>query len=132
MLSNTIVLLTFTFLAIIFALVIWICKRNASLIRQKELQIDKLKEQNTIARNEIEELRSGVLSIGSRLLEVEQMTQVLQEQQQQLNLVDPDSKLYSRAVKMVELGADLEEVMRECELPRAEAELLFSLHHNQS
>jgi len=29
---------------------------------------------------------------------------------------------------MVELGADLEEVIRECELPRAEAELLFSLH----
>ena len=29
---------------------------------------------------------------------------------------------------MVELGADLEEIIRECELPRAEAELLMSLH----
>ena len=28
----------------------------------------------------------------------------------------------------VELGADLEEIIRECELPRAEAELLMSLH----
>ncbi|MGY5449865.1 DUF2802 domain-containing protein [Agarivorans sp. MS3-6] len=42
---------------------------------------------------------------------------------------DPDSKLYTRAVKLVELGADLEEVMRECELPKAEAELLLSLRN---
>ena len=32
---------------------------------------------------------------------------------------------------MIELGADIEEVMRECELPRAEAELLFTLHQKE-
>lgn len=40
----------------------------------------------------------------------------------------PEDKLYRRALKMVELGADIEEVISECELPRAEAELLFSVH----
>lgn len=40
----------------------------------------------------------------------------------------PEDRLYRRALKMVELGADIEEVMNECELPRAEAELLFSVH----
>lgn len=40
----------------------------------------------------------------------------------------PEDKLYRRALKMVELGADIEEVMSECELPRAEAELLYSVH----
>ena len=41
---------------------------------------------------------------------------------------DPDSRFYTRAVKLVELGATLEEIMRECELPRAEAELLLNFH----
>jgi len=52
----------------------------------------------------------------------EEMT--TQEQQQQ----DPESRFYTRAVKLVELGASLEEIMRECELPRAEAELLLNFH----
>ena len=40
----------------------------------------------------------------------------------------PDAKIYSRAVKMIELGADIDEIMRECEIPKAEADLLLSLH----
>ena len=44
----------------------------------------------------------------------------------------PENKLYSRAVKMVELGADLHEIMTECELPKAEAELLISLHRHKN
>ena len=50
----------------------------------------------------------------------EEMT--IQDQQ------DPESRFYTRAVKLVELGASLEEIMRECELPRAEAELLLNFH----
>lgn len=42
-------------------------------------------------------------------------------------LQDPDGRLYSRAARMVELGADIDEVMAECEIPKAEAELLISL-----
>ena len=45
-----------------------------------------------------------------------------------MSLTDPESKMYSRAMKMVQLGADLDEIIRECELPRAEAELLYNLH----
>ena len=63
------------------------------------------------------------------MLEVEQQNQDLVQQQSAAQKYDdPDAKIYSRAVKMVELGADFDEVIRECELPRAEAELLFSLH----
>ncbi len=45
-----------------------------------------------------------------------------------LQAYDPEHRLYSRAIKMIALGADLQEVMTECELPKPEAELLFSLH----
>ncbi len=58
---------------------------------------------------------------------MEKGTLALSERQQELVLQDPDSRLYSRAARMVELGAGLDEVMAECEIPKAEAELLISL-----
>ena len=48
----------------------------------------------------------------------------LEESSQQ----DPQARLYSRAMKMVALGAGVEELIQECELPKAEAELLIRLH----
>ena len=44
---------------------------------------------------------------------------------------DADGRLYTRASKMVDLGADLDELMEECDLPKAEAELLLTLKKTQ-
>ncbi|MEL0661032.1 DUF2802 domain-containing protein, partial [Psychromonas arctica] len=51
-------------------------------------------------------------------------------QENQVNLVAcaPENRIYTRATIMVELGASIEELMSECELARAEAELLLNLH----
>ena len=46
--------------------------------------------------------------------------------------IDNNLFLIENAVKMVELGAGIEEIMQECELPKAEAELLLSLHKHRS
>lgn len=54
-----------------------------------------------------------------------------EDQLQSLHDIDPESRLYSRAVKMIALGADLQELISECELPKAEAELLLNLHRTQ-
>ncbi len=45
---------------------------------------------------------------------------------------DSGSRLYSRASKMVDLGADVDELMQECDLPKAEAELLLNLRKRQA
>ncbi|MFT5294188.1 MAG: hypothetical protein ACI9YH_000194 [Colwellia sp.] len=50
----------------------------------------------------------------------------------QLQNQQPQDKLYSRAFKLVELGADIEEVVRECDIPLAEAEMLISVHRNKT
>jgi len=57
----------------------------------------------------------------------EQLTtfEKLQEQQ-------PEDKLYSRAFKLVELGAPIDEIIQECDIPRAEAEILLSIHQKQA
>lgn len=126
--------------------VVWHHKLQQQQISQLAERIAGLTSQQPNQSAEIEELRSGVIGVGQRILQLEQALQTIElnqqalateleqltEHQQAIQLFDPDSRLYSRAVKMVQLGAGLEEVMRECELPRAEAELLINLHRQQS
>lgn len=95
--------------------------------QESEARIEALQEQLEGLRKQMVELHSGGIGMGQRLQSVEGRTQQINERQQELTLQDPDRRLYSRAAKMVELGADLDEVMNECELPKAEAELLISL-----
>lgn len=116
------------------------CEERIAQSKQHQLALQQLQ----LLAAELEEIRSGFIGMGQRVIAVEQQSQSLHrhvqelldnqlqlaEQQQKIDMFDPESKLYSRAMKMVQLGAPLEEVMRECELPRAEAELLYNLHKN--
>lgn len=60
----------------------------------------------------------------------EQFNSQLQSIEQQLHQ-QPEDKLYTRAQKLVELGADVAEIMRECDIPRAEAEMLLAVHRKK-
>lgn len=106
-------------------------KKISYVDANNQQQLSDALQQNSILRSEIAEMRTGMLSIGKRLVAAEQRNQELAQQQDAQKYDDPDAKIYSRAVKMVELGADIEEIIRECELPRAEAELLLSLHQQK-
>ncbi|WP_462175684.1 DUF2802 domain-containing protein [Pseudoalteromonas gelatinilytica] len=102
--------------------------KQAAAIQAKQKQLQEAQQQLNILRSEVAEMRAGMLSIGKRVVAVEEKSKELEQLQDAQKYDDPNAKIYSRAVKMVELGADLEEIIRECELPRAEAELLMSLH----
>ena len=122
--------------------VIWQHQRQ----RQSFMQLLREHQQTLSAMKavqiELDELRGGLIGVGQRVLQLETSWQRSQqdlqmvaneieqisEHQQKMQLFDPESKLYNRAMKMVQLGAGLEEIMLECELPRAEAELLLNLH----
>lgn len=127
--------------AALLALALW-CRKQITVQQQRlallHAQLDGSQQQWSNAQTETEELRAGIIGVGQRVLLLQEQQQTLlqqlqqvQEQQQALALNDPDSKIYSRAMKMVELGADLEEIIRECELPQAEAELLYNLHQQK-
>lgn len=137
------VVLTQTLVLIILLLALYLMQRRTQRqLQLLEQQVSKLSQkaaQHSQIGHEIKELRSGIIGVGQHVLQFEseqikQQQQLLQlmEKQQSLELADPDAKIYSRAMKMVELGAGLEEIIRECELPRAEAELLISLHQTKS
>ena len=137
------VVLTQTVLILGLALAFYLRQRRGQqqlkLLEKQLLTLTSKTEQNSLLSHEIKELRSGIIGVGQRVLnfesaltEQQQLLQHLTDKQQSLALADPEAKIYSRAVKMVELGADLEEIIQECELPRAEAELLLRLHRTKS
>ncbi|MDR8524444.1 DUF2802 domain-containing protein [Shewanella fidelis] len=114
-----------------FALIIYLQKQTVKLRLKVEALTVLVKEsdkQRDAVKRELQELRSGTIGVGRRMLELEkklaQQDAKLEESSQQ----DPQARLYSRAMKMVALGAGVEELIQECELPKAEAELLIRLH----
>lgn len=80
---------------------------------------------------EIHEIRSGNYGVISRVKELVQQVDNLQSTQQNFVEQDSQSRFYSKGAKLISQGASLEDVMRECDMPAAEAELLFNLHNNQ-
>ena len=92
-----------------------------------ELLIKELSRVKESTRKQLTELHANALGFGVKVTEVEKAILAVAERQQELSQQDPERKLYSRAAKMVELGAGIEEIMAECEIPKAEAELLISL-----
>ncbi|WP_171761346.1 DUF2802 domain-containing protein [Vibrio sp. RE86] len=79
------------------------------------------------ANKQLLEVRSVVVGLGQKVSEQQDIIQHLNERITELEQADSDGRLYSRASKMVQLGADINELIEECELPKAEAELMMSL-----
>ena len=118
-------------------------KQQSQLLEQHAEHVATLQQKVQQTTNEQEEMRSATFAMFNRVKQLEEEISTLQVQQQtlleQLNQQqqsmleqDPQSRFYSKGVKLVSQGATIEEVMRECEMPLAEAELLFNLHHKQS
>jgi uncharacterized protein HemX len=101
---------------------------NNSLASQKSLteQDQKQREQWQIEHHQVsQQLEHRIKTLQQQL---KQQQQLIEHHQAQM----PEDKLYSRAQKMVLLGADVEELMTECDLPKAEAEMLVAMHNRQS
>ena len=101
--------------------------RQQRKMQAMELLLKELLKARDSARKQLNELHTSSLGVGQRIGELEKGILTVAERQQELVQQDPDGRLYSRAAKMVELGAGLAEVMAEYEIPKAEAELLISL-----
>lgn len=70
----------------------------------------------------------AIAQLQQQVAQLRQEHSQLQEKLQDVAEQDPGQKLYQQAAKLVTRGASIEELMQECDLPQAEAELLMSLH----
>ncbi|MCL1050675.1 DUF2802 domain-containing protein [Shewanella abyssi] len=111
---------------------VWFLQKQAEKLRTKvealTLLVKEGDKQREAVKRELQELRSGTIGVGRRVLELEKKLQQQDAKLDEANQQDPQARLYSRAMKMVDLGAGIDELIQECELPKAEAELLIRLH----
>jgi len=105
---------------------------NELLVNQLQglfIKLDKsIKEHSFKTEEENTELHQVSKQLEHRIKNIQEDIQKLHQTQSQ----QPEDKLYSRAFKMVELGADAEELVRECDIPRAEADMLIAIHKKQN
>ncbi|ABV86714.1 DUF2802 domain-containing protein [Shewanella pealeana] len=119
------------FIIACLALVLYLQKQTSKLRAKVDALTVLVKEsdkQREAVKRELQELRSGTIGVGRRMLELEKKLAQQDAKFEESSQQDPQARLYSRAMKMVALGAGVAELIEECELPKAEAELLIRLH----
>ncbi|MFA3789667.1 DUF2802 domain-containing protein [Aliiglaciecola sp. SL4] len=106
-------------------------KKNGQRIEELQLQMQQLQQQLSYSQEELHEVRSGAMGVAAKVKDLVVKIGLMQDKLEEIEFLDPDTKLYSQAAKMADAGASVEELMRECELPRAEAELLLAVKKPQ-
>ncbi|MFT6902812.1 MAG: hypothetical protein ACJAXS_003031 [Colwellia sp.] len=140
------------FVIVILVVLLLVARKNHFAQQIDELQqqvnnqeIQLLELQDLLARQQ-SQLESNQQYCTESQIENEQVSKQLEHRikvtQEQFNNQfqsieqllhqQPEDKLYTRAQKLVELGAGLAEIMRECDIPRAEAEMLLSIHQRKA
>lgn len=102
-------------------------KKQTQLTQQLSEKLALNERELKILKHEINEVRAGSIGIGQSVKQINRVLLEIDARQGELELQDPESKLYSRAAKMAEKGASVEDIMADCEIPKIEAELIVSL-----
>jgi hypothetical protein len=81
-----------------------------------------------VLRHEIRVMSSGAIGMGRRLRGVEARLNITAEKQQELENRDPGTLAYNQAAKLMEMGAEVDDLVSSCGIARPEAELMALLH----
>ncbi len=114
-------------LVLVFAFALMSRRGLLRSIEHQRQTIRSMEKDMVKMANQLVEMRSVVVGLGHKLTDQDRLSEHLAERIVELENVDSESRLYSRASKMVQLGAGLNELIEECELPKAEAELMMTL-----
>jgi cell shape-determining protein MreC len=113
-------------------------QNQSTNLQVEELQSfnDKLQEDFDVFSKVNKKAMSENYQVSQQLEHrIKQLQQKLAEQQHlfmQWQEAQGQDKFYSRAIKLAEKGADIEEIVSECELPRAEVEMLLSVYKHRN
>lgn len=83
----------------------------------------------TVLRNEIQAMTSSSIGMGKRLVDIEQRLNATTEKQHELANRDPGVLAYNQAARLMEMGADVDDLVKDCGIGRPEAELMALLHN---
>lgn len=92
------------------------------------ISLVSLKEAISTLQHQQNEDQTRVMVVTRHLSNIEEKQNDLETQIRDVKLQDPSMRLYQRAAELVKQGATMEEVMQACDIPRAEAEMLITVH----
>jgi hypothetical protein len=81
-----------------------------------------------VLRNEIRSMTGSSIGMGKRLVDIEQRLSITVEKQLELENRDPGELAYNQATRLMEMGADVDDLVKNCGIGRPEAELMALLH----
>ena len=79
-------------------------------------------------RNDLAAMCASVNGFGERLVRIEQQLRSVADRQDQLELRPGGERSYAHAIRMVQKGTSVEELVSSCGINRGEAELLLRVH----
>ncbi|MEJ2687600.1 MAG: DUF2802 domain-containing protein [Gammaproteobacteria bacterium] len=110
--------------AILFVLQIFLW---AAVRRQRRNERRRLDELHRL-QGDVAALCSAATGVGERLVRVEDLVRRLTERHDQLELRAGTDRHYGQAIRLVQGGADADELIANCGLTRGEADLIVMLH----
>ncbi|WP_298447998.1 DUF2802 domain-containing protein [uncultured Marinobacter sp.] len=117
--------LTAVALSLVFAQGVMLGRQN------RELK-STLKERCDILGRELHATASGSMGVGQRLVACERQLHELRITMDEMRQNDPLRISYDEASRLVDLGADVDDLMNTCGISRPEAELVSALKKRQA
>lgn len=112
--------------ALIFS--VSVVRRLQRVLGAREVTIDTM-------QNDLRALCNAAVTVGERMNQLEAQVKQLDQRQRELGLrqeqlgqAEPEDRSYDQAVKLVQRGAGVDELMEICGLTRGEAELVAMMH----
>jgi hypothetical protein len=93
--------------------------------RKSELERQQVSKELAAVLAEFKAFKSSSIVIGKKLMGIEQELADTVEKQQNFEFQDPNSLPYTQASRLIQMGADAEDLVNSCGLSNAEAELLM-------
>lgn len=91
-----------------------------------------LKERCDTLGRELHATTSGSMGVGQRLVACERQLHELRNSLDEMRQNDPLRISYDEAARLVDLGADIDDLMNTCGISRPEAELVSALKKRQA
>lgn len=98
-------------------------RKHRRMVREFDRQIQRIKDMKQALHDQQHDTQAFI----ERFDVLDSQINQVNEQQEDLTNNLSNSSAYKQALKMIEMGASLEDVMSTCEMGRAEASLLFNL-----
>lgn len=92
-------------------------------------QTAKYSESVKAINQELQAVSNGSMGVGRKLMLIEKQMAEMKNSQEEMLRNDPNRVSYTEATRLVELGADVEDLMNSCGISRPEAELVTALSH---